>query len=410
MVQPAPADGARPLRRRELRSPRHRRVAPGRLRRRRVPRLREPASRGPDDDRSSSTCVHRYNAQFAAGCMQRMGAYAGQVGTRNVARDLEAIRIALGEPKLNYLGYSYGTVVGATYAQMFPATVRAHGARRAARLLAQRPRLRVPRRRTGFMKALDGVPRLVRADPLLAAASAGTPRDLLQPAHRARERGTRCPRRTRANGVTPRRRRSRRACSRTRCCRCSTTGPAAGRSSPTRLAPGGAGGLGRGVARSSPTSTSAGSPDGTWQPLVEANAVINCVDRPAKPKAPREAAELADVATLPGRSSRRGAAPGRRPAASGMPKPAKGDKLGDVTVTRHAADPGDRHHRRSGHALRRAQAHGGSHRRARSCSRSTAPSTPRTARGRQHVHRRRGRHVPRRRRDAARRAPTAPPD
>ena len=35
--------------------------------------------------------VHQWSAQFAAGCAQRMGAYAGQVGTRNVARDMEAI-------------------------------------------------------------------------------------------------------------------------------------------------------------------------------------------------------------------------------------------------------------------------------------------------------------------------------
>ena len=66
-----------------------------------------------------------YNDMFAKGCTARSGAYAGQVGTRNTARDLEAIRRALGEPKLTYLGYSYGTVVGATYAQMFPSTVRA---------------------------------------------------------------------------------------------------------------------------------------------------------------------------------------------------------------------------------------------------------------------------------------------
>ena len=68
--------------------------------------------------------LHRYNEQFAAGCVQRMGTYATEVGTRNVARDLEAIRIALGEPKLDYLGYSYGTIVGITYAQMFPTTIR----------------------------------------------------------------------------------------------------------------------------------------------------------------------------------------------------------------------------------------------------------------------------------------------
>ncbi len=69
--------------------------------------------------------VHKYSATFAAGCEQRMGAYVGQVGTRNAARDLEALRLALGEPKLTYLGYSYGTILGITYAQMFPTTIRA---------------------------------------------------------------------------------------------------------------------------------------------------------------------------------------------------------------------------------------------------------------------------------------------
>ena len=78
-------------------------------------------------------------------------------------------------------------------------------------------------------------------------------------------------------------------------------------------------------------------------------------------------------------SSRRGAAPGRPPSASGMPKPAKGDKLGDVQVQRRAADPGGRHHRRPGNAVR---GRADDRRRAspaRSCSRSTAPSTPPTA-------------------------------
>jgi pimeloyl-ACP methyl ester carboxylesterase len=46
------------------------------------------------------------------------------VGTRNVARDLDAIRAALGERRLNFLGYSYGTVLGAVYAQEFPTRVR----------------------------------------------------------------------------------------------------------------------------------------------------------------------------------------------------------------------------------------------------------------------------------------------
>jgi pimeloyl-ACP methyl ester carboxylesterase len=47
------------------------------------------------------------------------------VGTENVARDLDAMRAALGDEKLTYIGYSYGTRIGATYAEQFPDKVRA---------------------------------------------------------------------------------------------------------------------------------------------------------------------------------------------------------------------------------------------------------------------------------------------
>lgn len=58
-------------------------------------------------------------------CIDKQGAWLAQVGTRNTARDLEALRVAIGDPKLNFLGYSYGTVIGAVYAQMYPNRVRA---------------------------------------------------------------------------------------------------------------------------------------------------------------------------------------------------------------------------------------------------------------------------------------------
>jgi pimeloyl-ACP methyl ester carboxylesterase len=57
---------------------------------------------------------------FIARCVARNGAWLAQVGSRNVARDLERLRIALGDDQLTYLGWSYGTVIGAVYAQMFP--------------------------------------------------------------------------------------------------------------------------------------------------------------------------------------------------------------------------------------------------------------------------------------------------
>jgi pimeloyl-ACP methyl ester carboxylesterase len=58
-------------------------------------------------------------------CINKQGAWLAQVGTRNTARDLEALRVAIGEPKLTFLGYSYGTVIGAVYAQLYPDRVRA---------------------------------------------------------------------------------------------------------------------------------------------------------------------------------------------------------------------------------------------------------------------------------------------
>lgn len=50
---------------------------------------------------------------------------APHVGTNNAARDLDLIRAALGDEKLSYVGYSYGTRLGSVYAELFPENVRA---------------------------------------------------------------------------------------------------------------------------------------------------------------------------------------------------------------------------------------------------------------------------------------------
>ncbi|MTD58133.1 alpha/beta hydrolase [Amycolatopsis pithecellobii] len=65
---------------------------------------------------------------FAAKCAQRTQhgtAMLANLGTRDVARDLDVLRSVLGEQKLTYLGYSYGTRIGSTYAEAFPGNVRA---------------------------------------------------------------------------------------------------------------------------------------------------------------------------------------------------------------------------------------------------------------------------------------------
>jgi pimeloyl-ACP methyl ester carboxylesterase len=53
-------------------------------------------------------------------CRARNGDRLPYITTRNTARDMDVIRAVLGEKKLSYLGYSYGTYLGGVYAQMFP--------------------------------------------------------------------------------------------------------------------------------------------------------------------------------------------------------------------------------------------------------------------------------------------------
>ncbi|WP_200834607.1 alpha/beta hydrolase [Amycolatopsis alkalitolerans] len=65
---------------------------------------------------------------FAAKCVQRTEygtAMLANLGSRDVAKDMDVLRSALGEQKLTYLGYSYGTRLGYTYAEEFPDNIRA---------------------------------------------------------------------------------------------------------------------------------------------------------------------------------------------------------------------------------------------------------------------------------------------
>ncbi len=64
-------------------------------------------------------------AEFAAGCAERSAELLDHISTVDAARDMDAIRAALGEDKITYFGWSYGTKLGATWATLFPDTVRA---------------------------------------------------------------------------------------------------------------------------------------------------------------------------------------------------------------------------------------------------------------------------------------------
>ncbi|TKJ21716.1 alpha/beta hydrolase [Blastococcus sp. CCUG 61487] len=65
--------------------------------------------------------------EVAEGCAERYESPAalGAFNTVDTARDLDLIRQALGDEQLTYLGYSYGTTLGSTYAELFPENVRA---------------------------------------------------------------------------------------------------------------------------------------------------------------------------------------------------------------------------------------------------------------------------------------------
>jgi pimeloyl-ACP methyl ester carboxylesterase len=62
---------------------------------------------------------------YVDGCEAAAGDVLSHLGTDNVARDIDAVRAAMGDEQLNYLGYSYGTAIGQSLAELFPDRIRA---------------------------------------------------------------------------------------------------------------------------------------------------------------------------------------------------------------------------------------------------------------------------------------------
>lgn len=73
----------------------------------------------PDDDAEVQQ-LQDYWSQFTSGCEAKSGALLGHLSTVEVARDMDVVRAVVGDDKLDYLGASYGTYIGATYAGLFP--------------------------------------------------------------------------------------------------------------------------------------------------------------------------------------------------------------------------------------------------------------------------------------------------
>jgi len=69
--------------------------------------------------------LRRHNREVGMNCLEQAGELVRHMDTVSVARDHEALRLALGENKINWLGISYGTQVAANYAQLYPTRTRA---------------------------------------------------------------------------------------------------------------------------------------------------------------------------------------------------------------------------------------------------------------------------------------------
>ncbi|WP_030383629.1 alpha/beta hydrolase [Streptomyces sp. NRRL S-241] len=73
----------------------------------------------PDDAAERAELVAAFK-EFAAGCEKNAQRVLPHVSTVEAARDMDLLRAVLGDEKLNYVGASYGTLLGATYADLFP--------------------------------------------------------------------------------------------------------------------------------------------------------------------------------------------------------------------------------------------------------------------------------------------------
>ncbi|WP_328332842.1 alpha/beta hydrolase [Kribbella sp. NBC_00382] len=81
------------------------------------------ATDGSPDDDAEIDALNTQAKALADGCEQRSGDLLPHVSTKDAARDIDVLRGIVGDQELYYLGMSYGTLLGATYAELFPKNV-----------------------------------------------------------------------------------------------------------------------------------------------------------------------------------------------------------------------------------------------------------------------------------------------
>jgi pimeloyl-ACP methyl ester carboxylesterase len=87
-------------------------------------KLDEFVASDPDPDTTEEVAeADRKVREFGEGCLERSGDLAAHVSTEEAARDVDIIREVLGDRRLSWFGASYGTFLGATYADLFPERV-----------------------------------------------------------------------------------------------------------------------------------------------------------------------------------------------------------------------------------------------------------------------------------------------
>ena len=75
------------------------------------------------DDAEEERALEQAQIDFGRGCLERSGALLEHISTAETVRDLDLLRHLVGAEKLTYLGSSYGTKIGALYAQLYPKRV-----------------------------------------------------------------------------------------------------------------------------------------------------------------------------------------------------------------------------------------------------------------------------------------------